>query len=94
MAFTLTCQDAKASDHVIKGHISFSGIPVKCSFDLGSFHSFIFSSFSSKLDVSPVVMDIVLPKATPLVGSLEIEWLYRNCVIQIDGRTLLADLFY
>lgn len=73
MAFALTCQDAKASDHVIEDDVLVYDIPAKCLFDSGSSYSFISQSFASKLGVDPTVIDAALSVDIPLGESQEIE---------------------
>lgn len=69
IAFALTRQDAEASDHVLKGTISISSVPSRCVSNSRSSYSFLSPSFASKLEVNPIIMDIILSIETPLERS-------------------------
>lgn len=92
IAFALTYQDTLAFDHVSKGNVLVSDFFAKWLFDSGSSHSFISFAFASQLGVSHVGMDAFLLVEKPLEGSQEAEWLYKDCIIQMDDRTLFRNL--
>lgn len=90
--FALTQKDEEASNGVVKGKISISSSLAKCLFDSGSTHSFVSPCFAQKLYVAPTYMDVILSIATPLGVSLDADLVYGDCVVQVEGKGLPADL--
>lgn len=70
-----------------EGGITVFGLSARCLFASGSSHSFISPSFTFKLGIISVVMYIILSVVTPLGGSQETKWLYKDCAILMDDRT-------
>lgn len=88
----MTHEDAEASEDVAEGMIFISGLLVRCLFDFGSTHSFIFPSFAQNLHIVLVQMDIILSMATPLGVSMQRDFVYRGCVVQIRDKEISIDL--
>lgn len=79
----------QASDDVMEGIISVSNTSAWCLFDSYSTQSYVVLHFASKLWVAPVFLDIGLRVATPVGVSIDIDVIYRDCIVQIEGRHLL-----
>ncbi|XP_038976913.1 uncharacterized protein LOC120107632 [Phoenix dactylifera] len=90
--FALTQQDASASDEVVAGMIPINTIDAYVLFDSGSTHSFISSKFFASLNRTPDKLDEPLHVATPLKKTVVVDFIFKNCIIQIGDRELMADL--
>ncbi|XP_043699971.1 uncharacterized protein LOC122650637 [Telopea speciosissima] len=90
--FTLTKKDAEASPFVVAGMLKISGIPAYVPFDSGSTHSFVSSTFATKLNVVPKVWNYRLCVFTPSGGMIETELIREACDVEIMDRKLTADL--
>lgn len=61
-------------------------------FNSGLIHLFVLLHFAPKLEVAPAFLDDGLTMATLIGVSLDIDVIYRDCIMGIRGRRLLADL--
>ena len=90
--FTLTQQDAQASNVVVAGTISVCFLDARVLLDPGATHSFVSPVFDSESSWQASRMAIPLSVATPLSDSLDSDVFLPNCPVLIKGRELLADL--
>ncbi|XP_038989923.1 uncharacterized protein LOC120113180 [Phoenix dactylifera] len=90
--FALTQQDTSACDEVVAGMIPINTIDAYVLFDSGSTHSFISSKFSTSLNRIPDKLDEPLYVATPLKKTVVVDSVFKNRIIQIGDRELIADL--
>ena len=90
--FTLTPQDAQASNAVVAGTISVYCCNARVLFDPGATHSFITSVFASKVACQPSRMLYSLSVETPLSEELESNVFFPSCPVLVEGRELPADL--
>ena len=90
--FTLTPQDAQASNAVMAGTIPVCYCDARVLFDPGATHSFITSVFASRVACQPSRMLYPLSVATFLSDELETDVFLPSCPVLIEGRELPADL--
>ena len=90
--FTLTQQDAHASNAVVAGTIPVCFLDARVLLDPGATHSFVSPVFALKSGWQASRMAIPLSVATPLSDSLDSDIFLPNCPVLIEGRELLADL--
>ncbi|XP_043714622.1 uncharacterized protein LOC122662980 [Telopea speciosissima] len=81
--FTMTKKDAEASPSVVAGVLKISGIPAYVLFDSGSTHSFVLSTFATKLNVVPKVLNYQLCVPTPSRGMIETELICEAYDVEI-----------
>ncbi|XP_065854728.1 uncharacterized protein [Euphorbia lathyris] len=91
-AFALTQQDAQASNAVVTGTISVCSFDARVLIDPGATHSFVSPCFSMKFGVPPTMLDCPLSVATPIGDVLDINLAFKNCLVKVGERELLADL--
>ncbi|XP_038974763.1 uncharacterized protein LOC120106008 [Phoenix dactylifera] len=89
--FALTRQDASASDQVVTGTLPVNLIDASILFDSGSTHSFVSVSFSKQLHCTSEKIE-PLHVATPLQETVIVDTKYKNCIIQLGGKELEANL--
>ncbi|XP_043698650.1 uncharacterized protein LOC122649528 [Telopea speciosissima] len=75
-----------------KKYTEISGIPAYVLFDSGSTHSFVSSTFATKLNVVPKVLNYRLCVSTPSGGMIETKLICEGCDVEIMDRKLTADL--
>ena len=90
--FTLTPQDAQASNAVVAGIIPVYCCDARVLFDSGATHSFITSVFASKVACQPSRMLYSLSVVTPLSEELETNVFFPSYLVLVEGRELPADL--
>ena len=90
--FTLTPQDAQASNAVVTGNISVCYCDARVLFNPGTTHSFITSVFASRVACQPSRMLYPLSVVTPLSDELESDVFLPSCPVLVEGRELPADL--
>ncbi|XP_043721022.1 uncharacterized protein LOC122668534 [Telopea speciosissima] len=90
--FAMTKKDAEVSPSVVAGMLKISGIPAYIPFDSGSTHSFVSSTFATRLNVVPKVLNYQLCVSTPSKGMIETELICEACDVEIMERKLTADL--
>ena len=90
--FTLTPQDAQASNVVVAGTIPVCYYDARVLIDPSAMHSFITSVFASKVACQPSRMLYSLSVATPLSEELETNVFFPSCPVLVEGRELPADL--
>ena len=90
--FTLTQQEAQASNAVVAGTLPVCSFDAKVLFDPGATHSFVSPVFVLKSGWNALRMAIPLSVATPLSESFDSDVYLQNCPVLIKNRELLADL--
>ncbi|XP_043696754.1 uncharacterized protein LOC122647428 [Telopea speciosissima] len=90
--FTMTKKDTEASPSIVVGMLKISGIPAYVLFDLGSTHTFVSSTFATRLNVMPKVLNYQLCLSTPSRGMIETELFCEACDVEIMERKLTVDL--
>ena len=90
--FTLTPQDAQASNVVVAGTIPVCYCDARVLFDPGATHSFITSAFASKVACQPSRMLYSLSVVTPLSEELETNVFFHSCSMLVEGKELPTDL--
>ena len=90
--FTINPQDVQASNTAVAGMLCVDRVVARVLFDSGATHSFISPYFGNKLARDKVLIRNLLAISTPLGGSIEVRHMYLACVVEIEGRMLLADL--
>lgn len=60
--------------------------------DSGFIHSFIMEYFTKHVDCLPSTLDFDLVVFTPLGKTMSAEFIFKSCIIEIDGVELLANL--
>ncbi|KAL3744872.1 hypothetical protein ACJRO7_014045 [Eucalyptus globulus] len=90
--FTMTGEDAAASNTVFASNISIASQPAYALFDPGATHSFTSIDFAKKLDVLPELLKYELCIDTPTGDFLIADCVFKNCLLRIDDVPLLVDL--
>ncbi|XP_043699911.1 uncharacterized protein LOC122650574 [Telopea speciosissima] len=90
--FAMTKKDAEASPSVVAGMLKISGIPAYVLFDSGSTHSFVSSTFATKLNVVSKVLNYRLCVSIPSGGMIETELICEACDVEIMDRKSTTDL--
>lgn len=84
--FVVTERDAQASADVVKDIILVSNVSARCLFNFGSTHSFVALHFVPKLGVAPKFLDVGLSISTPIGVSLDMDMVYKDCIVSVEGR--------
>src|SRR5262249_2381537 len=74
------------------GIVLVQNVNVRTLFDSGATHSFISPYFATMLAKDKEFMENPLVIATPLGDSVDVQYVYSSCVIELGGRKLSADL--
>ena len=90
--FTLTRQDAQASNAVVTGILPIDSQNARVLFDSGATHSFISSFSATMLGRDPSPLSEFLIVATPMGHSLLANSVYKSCEILLEGKSFKADL--
>ena len=90
--FTLTSQDAQASNMVVSGILSVCSLDARVLFDHGASHSFVSPVFTSRMEWKPSKMLFPSSVMTPLSDELETDIFFPSCPVLVEGRELFADL--
>ena len=90
--YSLTTQDAQATDTMVAGILALFSAHAKVLFYPSSTHSFVSYAFAKNHDKSPELLDFELSISTPVSDTLLINLVLKSCIICIEGRELLVDL--
>ena len=90
--FTLTPQDAQASNVVVASTLSMCSVEARVLFHPGASYSFVSPIFTSRIVWQPSRLLIPLSVSTPLSDELETDVFFSSCPVIVEGRELLADL--
>ena len=90
--FTLTLQDAQASNTVVAGIFLVCSYEARVLFDFGASHSFILPVFASRMEWQPSKLLFSLSVVTPFSDELETDIFFPSCLVLVEGRELLVDL--
>ena len=82
----------QASNIAVVGTLFINKIKARVLFHLGATHFFISPYFANKLARDKILMKSPLAIGTLLEESIEVKYIYPTCVVEIEGRVLLADL--
>ncbi|XP_075515481.1 uncharacterized protein LOC142550130 [Primulina tabacum] len=78
---------------VVEGTILLLSKTGKVLFDPGATHSFVSSTFVHHLETPSVKLPYILEISSSMGDKLLSEVLYKDCPLEIDGETYMADLF-
>ena len=92
--FTLTPQDAQASNAVVAGTLSMCSFEARVLFDPGASHSSILPVFASMMEWQPSKLLFFLFVVIPLSDELETNIVFSSCLVLVEGRELLAGLVF
>ena len=90
--FTLTPQDAQASNAVVVGILSVCSFEARDLFDPGASHLFVSPIFASRMEWQPSKLLFFLSVVTLLSDELETNIFFPYCPVLVEERELLADL--
>ncbi|XP_043710411.1 uncharacterized protein LOC122659363 [Telopea speciosissima] len=90
--YALTNEEAEADPEVMRGTLNIASIPAYVLFDSSVSHSFISSTFASKLNVSPKSIVHKLVVSTPTGSIVSLKEILDSCSVEIYRRNLMADL--
>ena len=79
--FTLTLQDAQASNAIVAGTLSVCSCEARILFDPGASHSFVSPSFASRLEWQACRLLFPLSVATPLSDELKTDIFFPSCPV-------------
>ncbi|XP_042497621.1 uncharacterized protein LOC122076384 [Macadamia integrifolia] len=84
--YALTAEEAEASTEVV------AGICALVLFDFRASHSFVSKQFARKLDVPSRTLECKLVVSTPTGVVEQLKEVCGQCSVEIDGKTLDAQL--
>nr|GEZ41089.1 hypothetical protein [Tanacetum cinerariifolium] len=84
--FAITEGHAAKTSGTITGTLFIYGHAVFVLFDTGATHSVISSAFTSRVTMTPTLLDHVLCISTPMQDSVRITHVYRNLSLQFDDK--------
>jgi len=90
--FTMTGEDAVASNTIVVGNISITSQSAYALFDPGAMHSFTSIDFAKKLDMLPELLRYELHIDTPSGDFLIDDRVFKNCWLLVDVVLLPVDL--
>ncbi|XP_027086577.1 uncharacterized protein [Coffea arabica] len=91
--YAIDDQTVPDSSEVVKGTLPIFHRLVRVLIDPGATHSFVNSTFMSRIDVKPVILPFDLEVRTPMGNKSIITSLtYKNCEFWIGERRMLVDL--
>ena len=90
--FAMTQQEADDAPNVVIGTLSICHISTHVLLNLGATHSFVTSMFSINIDgkLEPLPEELFI--YTPVGDVLLASKVYLNCVVEIGGVTMIANL--
>lgn len=91
--FTLTQKDAEENSNVIAGILLISNTPTYVLFDSGATHSFVSKSFITKASISCDKSESTLEVSIPSGETLTTDKLAKSVNLDIEGKTLEANLY-
>jgi len=89
--FTLTRQDAQASNAVVTGILPIDSQNAHVLFDSGATYFFISTFFATTLGRDPSPLGEFLIVATPMGHSLLANSVYKSCEILLEGKSFMED---
>ncbi|XP_070018135.1 uncharacterized protein [Nicotiana sylvestris] len=90
--FSFTRQDAEASNVVVTCILSVCSFDALALIDPGSTHSYMSTYFALRFSRHPKLLNDPFLVSTPVGESLLAEYVYRACLIRVEGRDTLDDL--
>ena len=90
--YAIPRQEAIVASEVVTGKLLVSHVEACVLIDPGATHSFITLTFASRIHKYIKLLDYDLHVSTPLGELLEVNSVCRDCMVQIDGVELCADL--
>nr|GFA04396.1 hypothetical protein [Tanacetum cinerariifolium] len=84
--FAITEGHAANTSGTITGTLSIYRHAVFMLFDMGATHSVISFAFASRVTTTPMLLDHVLCRSTPMQDSVRITYVYRNLLLQFDDK--------
>nr|XP_033512830.1 uncharacterized protein LOC117272986 [Nicotiana tomentosiformis] len=90
--FSMTRQDAKASNAVVTGIITICSYGAYALIDPGSTYSYVSPYFSIYLERGVESLIVPYIVVTPVGETISVDRVYRDCVIFIYGRDTVVDL--
>lgn len=90
--FTLTAQDAQASNVVVTGTLPVCSFDAHVLFDLGSTHSYVSMSFASRFFRDPTMLSQPFWLETPVGESLYVMYEYKSCAVMVNDMEISSNL--
>ncbi|CAN0827436.1 Transposon Tf2-9 polyprotein [Linum grandiflorum] len=90
--YAMTRGAAEAANDVVTGTLSVLGRTLYALFDTGSSHSFISHQFAHQLRTPSEKLGYSFGVKTPIGTSIMVDSVIRNCLINVEGVHLAADL--
>ena len=90
--YAIPRQEAVVAPEVVTGKLLVSHVKACVLIDPGATHSFITPTFASRIHTYIKPLDYDLHVSTPLGELLKVNSVCRDCMVQIDGVELCADL--
>ncbi|XP_070046900.1 uncharacterized protein LOC142169689 [Nicotiana tabacum] len=85
-------QNVEASNRVITGILSVCGRLAYVLVDPGSTLSYVSPYFCVEFGKTPEKLGVLFEVSIPIGESVKVEYIFRNCIITVQGRETLADL--
>ena len=79
----------ETSDAVITGNLSVCDCMASVLFDPGSTFSYVSSTFDNGLNLHCELLDMPIRVSTPVGESVVVEKVYRSCLVNFVGATLM-----
>jgi hypothetical protein len=90
--YALTPSEAKTENGVVTGTLPLLSGKAVILFDSGATHSFISTKYARRFHINLEPMKVGVVVSTPVSKSLICRKIVMGCPIQIEGRTLTANL--
>ena len=90
--YTLTRQEAQASNAVVTGIIIIDNLQAQVLFDPGATHSFVSKKFATSLNRSYELLESLLTVVTPIGKTMIASQMLRACPVNLGDKLVFANL--
>ncbi|KAI3778829.1 hypothetical protein L2E82_08214 [Cichorium intybus] len=91
-AFQITREEAKETHDVVSGILLINSTPAYVLFDSGSTYSFVSHGFGARLKVPLELLDLVFEVEVADGKFVEVQHMYRDCELDINGKKFRLNL--
>ncbi|KAI3738440.1 hypothetical protein L2E82_28472 [Cichorium intybus] len=91
-AFQITREEAKETHDVVSGILLINSTPAYVLFDSGSTYSFVSHGFGARLNVPLELLDLVFEVEVADGKFVEVQHMYRDCELDINGKKFRLNL--
>ncbi|KAI3720763.1 hypothetical protein L2E82_31756 [Cichorium intybus] len=92
-AFQITREEARETHNVVSGILLINLTPAYVLFDSGSTYSFVSHEFGARLRVPLELLDMIFEVEMADGKFFEVQHMYRDCELDINGKKFRLNLF-